>query len=136
MAESHSGKYVVCFDPAEMRAVDAQGKSYTEPLTNEMQGEAMTYTLGVCKAQITRPYAFAHCMSAALCRVGVIAIIRKIAELSGPMEVVYSTSQVNGTTGELEHIFNVMCAFERVETFTASLVGDKIMLYPITPAKR
>ena len=136
MAESHSGKYVVCFDPAEMRAVDAQGKSYTEPLTNEMQGEAMTYTLGVCKANIAQPYIFAHCLSAALCRSGVKALVRRISELRGPLEVVYDMSQINGKTGELEHVFKVMCAFERVETFTASLVGDKIMLYPITSAKR
>lgn len=136
MAESHSGKYVVCFDPAEMRAVDAQGKSYTEPLTNEIQGEAMMYAHGVCKANIAQPYIFAHCLSAALCRSGVKALVRRISELRGPLEVVYDRSQINGKTGELEHVFKVMCAFENVATFTTSIADDKIVSYPMTPATR
>lgn len=136
MSAPLDAKHVVIFYPAEMRATDAQGKSYTEPLTGEMQGDAMMYTLSVCKAHVTKPYAFAHCMSAALCRVGIIAIMRSIPELRGPMEVVYSTSQINGKTGELEHIFNVMCAFVRVATFTASLPDDKIVSYPMTPTTR
>ena len=116
--------------------MDAQGRSYTEALTYEIQGDAMMYTLGVCKAKIARPYIFAHCLSAALCRAGVTAIVSRIPEMRGHMEVVYVSSQINGHTGELEHVFNVMRAFERVNTFTASIVDDKVMHYPMTPATR
>ena len=136
MDEPRNNKYTVLFDPADIKAVDARGESYNEPLTNEIQGEAMMYTLGVCKANIAQPYIFAHCLSAALCQAGVLAIVRRIPEMRGPMEVVYSMSQINGHTGELEHVFNVMCAFERVNTFTASIVDDKVMRYPMTPATR
>lgn len=136
MDEQHNGKYVVCFDPADMRAVDAQGNTYSEPLTNEIQGEAMMYTLGVCKANIAQPYIFAHCLSAALCRSGVKALVRRISELRGPLEVVYDMSQINGKTGELEHVFKVMCAFENVATFTTSIADDKVTRYHMTPATR
>ena len=137
MAEPRDDKYVVIFHPASICAVDAQGKSYTEPLTNEIQGEAMMHVLGRCKTNIAQPYTFAHRLSVTLCQRGVAAIVRGINGLDGPLtDVAYISSQINGKTGELEHIFNVMCAYELVTVFTASVADDKVMRYPMTPATR
>jgi 23S rRNA U2552 (ribose-2'-O)-methylase RlmE/FtsJ len=136
MAEQHNGKYTVIFEKATIYAVDAQGKTYTEELTNEMQGAALNHVMAVLKTNIATPSVFAHRLSVALCHAGVEAIIKSFPRESAPAVSVYGSSQINGHTGALEHIFTVMCAYERVATFTASVAEDRQIHYLQTPAKR